>query len=483
MMDAGSGPALVVNPVVVDFTACPSSVQGASVGRATVALTNTSADPVAFTVEAPSDAAFSIEPNDAGVIAPRATHVVVVRFAPTALGVRSSTLRIREDRGSYVVTLRGSAVSRPAAPAIGFRLPSTTGQLACLDAAAPLSDCTVSFTDLPFGASEDRTLTLVNQGCQPLRVTELRLAPAVVGDPFDFELISPVPPTPAAPLVLDVATRTDALPVVVRFRPRDDGSGIVARDALLSALSNDPLHGAPTGQPAVVVLQAAALRSALAISPSGCDFSQASDRCGLPTRTADRASFTLANDGNAPIRITSINVMPGTDAVGRFVIGQNPTGTLIAPGGTTTLTVQHVPQALFVSATIVVSAEFASQPGVSAGVRALTVMGGTKPCLSTTPRDTIAFTGPAASTRTLTIQNGAACGVLRVDGVGLTTISSVFSLDPLPFDAGVLVQAGGSLSATVRYVGPGVQLNAVTIRSNDPSFGPDGKQVLVTATP
>ncbi len=492
-------PAAIVlepKPATLAFVACPQvDAMGRPVpevfpDQKSLKLLNNSrrGATLGFKFNPPSDA-YTLTWGDAG--APTFLDAfqeieVPVAFGPKMTGISNTTLEIADgEDGGAKIPLTGEAIARAATATIATKPQDEAGTFQdCGDRSAPLSpNCTAAFPGTLFGETSERSIKIRNLGCPTLKITGLVLE-ALGGNALDFEIIEPSQlPTATAPIELNPAIGTEEITIKLRFKPVDDGSGNLGRDATLKIVSNDPVNGAGNGQPSNLAISATALKPALIVTPSNCDFSASSDNCGYPSRMANQGKFVLTNDGNVPVRIDSVQLTPGPEAANRFNITMNPNGQTLGVGQSADLLVSHMDQSLYVSGRIVVSGSLMGQAAGSGGRAAVQLYGGVRPCLETEPANTLAIENPmtVTSAAPFKIKNRMGCGTLVINSVTVDQ-SQFFRLGDPMIPANHRLAGGEEITGSIVYTKPvsgGTQLGTLRIKTNDSSFGADGKQILL----
>lgn len=496
-------PDYVANPTALAFEACPTlDERGAPVKDVypdTQKLTITNQTKVSggltLTLSDPA-AGFTLDPTLPTGIDGLSSIELPVHFAPTTKGDHSATLTIDaqyQGTTNQTVTLVGTGRNLPAqattetGPQQADPNPphaSLPTYATCQDG-SPLFDCELVFPDTLFGQSSTMQLKLRNKGCPALKVTSLTIESSR-GDSQGFTIEQPaVLPTATSPLVLSTADGTQELTLTLKWTPLDDNSGNLDRVASLVIKSNDPLYGDGFAAPSRIQLSGTALKPAIYVTPGQCDFSAPADLCGAtPSKVQNKAYFRVTNEGNTPVKIDDTAFAHG-GAGGRFTITGAVAGNVLQPTNSAVLEVTHTDAPLYVSDTLTVNASI--QPGgapQSAGSVTLTLFGGTKPCLTTSPANTIDFGDPQTelSAQVLHLTNGAGCGTLVVGSVGVDPGPFFSLIDPL-IAPNTTVPAGGDVYTTVQYKRPasgGQQTGTLRIRSNDSDYQPEKLLTLMS---
>ncbi|MBL9037220.1 MAG: choice-of-anchor D domain-containing protein [Archangium sp.] len=490
-------PEYQADPVAVSFSACPTkdesnmTVRDVFPDTQKISITNASRTPggLKLTIGGQDAAAFSVSGTPPTAIAGSATEEISIAFSPSKRGDLKGELTISDEfdgTDDVKVTLIGEGKNLPAQPSIetGPQKSTGTGFNVCADG-SPVFDCTAEFPDTLFDKTETRQIKIRNTGCPALKITSLAIE-SRRGDSQGYRIVEPATlPSATSPLLLSAADGTQEITVTIAFSPTDDGSGDIDRSAELVILSNDPRFGDGLSQPARVSLTGNAVKPSIYAVPSLCDFSNPNDRCGYSSKTADKSQFRLTNDGSTPIKIAShtfASTGSQTNGVGtRFRIMTSIAGMTLAPNASATLEVLHTDMPTYVSDQIEVKATLAD--GVtSAGSVTLNVFGGTKPCLSTDPLDTLNFNNPATeeSAQTIKIKNGTGCGTLIVNEVRVDSNPFFSIIDP-PLAANTQIAAGQEAEVQILYRRPasgGMQISTLHVRTNDSDYGPPQYKLL-----
>jgi len=290
----GTSPAISVAPGSLDF----ASVNLGSTVVKTFAITNTGTGPLSITsidVGGVDASQFSFVPIAVpAVLAPSASAVIHVSYAPTVLGSASATVTVLSDDPT------GSAVAVPVTGA------GTSPSVAV----APL--------DLDFGAqvvghpSALRQVHVTNLGSGPLAVTSL----AITGlQASRFALVSP-PPMPFA-----IAAGNEIV-LSVRVTPTATGSDSAALEIGTDAA------------PATVSLAALGVAIGLSVTPASIDFGS-----NHVPATAAPVTVTLTNLSADPIQLVDAVVSGGSP--GAFSVSS--VAGALAPGDSTTAVVTFTP--------------------------------------------------------------------------------------------------------------------------------------------
>lgn len=417
---------------------------------------------------------------------------VPVSFSPTVKGDVRADLIIddnTEGTDDVVVTLTGTGIRLPSQPTLETAVQLVDGGFTTCHLGDPTTNCTLDFSDTLMNQSNTLQLKLRNLGCPTLKVTGLDLfKPTNPGSTDGFNIDSPSTlPTTLAPLTLSTADGTQETLVTVRFAPTDDGSGPQQfRSAVLSVKSNDPASGDGADQPASLSVQGYAIMPSIYVTPSSCNFANTADACGNVSRIVNKAKFRVSNSGGSPIQISQVRFRSSnmtTSSDNRFSVTQNIQGQTIVPGGNANVEVTEVDQPILVTDQLEIVADIPGMGAGSGGMVVVSVISGTKPCLTTDPMDAIDFGDPTdeLTARVLKIKNGTGCGTLIVNSVTVSTQPFYSLIDPL-VPANTSIPPGGSVEATVQFRRPpsgGSPLADLKIVSNDTDYGPPQHKLLL----
>lgn len=475
-VDAGPpGAFYTLNPTTPMFLACATrDLAGApladvfpDVQLLTVQNVGSLAGTPAFALTGAGASAFSVDGGSA-VLAPDAGTTVEVRFAPSDAGLWVASL----TAGNATATLTGTVHPNPPQPLLQVAVIGGDGTFTPCPAGLV---CEQQFPDTLFNDAVSREVRLTNLGCPSLKITGAEILPltGATGE-LAFRLEAPaIAPTADVPIVLTLSQANQATKLKVRFAPTDDGTGSPTRFATLRLKTNDRTvtdgNGTPGGFD--VLLSANALAPAILTTPTHCAFSDPADLCGNATKQANKANFTVTNDGNVAIKIDSTVFQNNT--AGRFSITTPIAGMVIGPANSVPLEITHTALPLFVQDQLVLSASIPGQDAGTAGRALIAVSGGVPPCLSTVPT-TLDFGNPTAATTTkiVTIRNGMGCGVLTINSLKIDP-NPYFTLFPPLLQPGMAINPGVNVDATVKYTRPvsgGVQAGVLRVDSNDPVY-------------
>lgn len=411
-----------------------------------------------------------------------------VGFSPKKKGAHSATLtiddQVMETTTDPVITLIGSGLDLPSQPTLETGVQMEDGGFTVCEQGSIFTDCELGFPITQFETTVSRKIRIKNKGCPALKVTAIKVGIDTTGtESPDFKLTSPSSPSTAAPISLNKADGTDMIEATIEFKPTDTGPGNETKSGYIIVDSNDPVNMAPISAPGVLSIRGEGLRPALSASPSSCDFSRTSDTCGNTPKIADRARFTVRNDGNARVKITEAKFKSGSGQNGRFAMVMNPTNQEIAPGASITVEVTHSDMPLYVIDELQMKSVFVGGT-ISAGDVSFALFGGRQPCLET--EDEVNFNNPMTpmSAKSFFIRNtrrlpdggtdSSQCGTLVINQVGIEQ-NMFFSLIDPKIAPNTQVQAGGMVETAIQYNRPpsgGMQVGKLKVLSNDPFFGP-----------
>ncbi len=411
-----------------------------------------------------------------------------VGFAPKKKGAHSATLtiddQVMETMMDPVITLIGSGLDLPSQPTLETGVQQEDGGFTVCEQGSIFTDCELGFPITQFETTVTKKIRIKNKGCPALKLTAIKVGIDTTGtESPDFKLISPSSPSTAAPISLNKADGTDSIEATIEFKPTDTGPGNETKSGFIIVDSNDPVNMAPISAPGVLSIRGEGLRPALSATPSSCDFSRGSDTCGNSPKIADRARFTVRNDGNARVKITEAKFKSGSGQNGRFAMVMNPTNQEIAPGASITVEVTHNDQPLYVIDELQLKSVFVGGT-ISAGDVSFALFGGRQPCLET--EDEVNFNNPMTpmSAKSFFIRNtrrlsdggtdSSQCGTLVINQVGIEQ-SMFFSIIDPKIPPNTQVMAGGMVETAIQYNRPpsgGMQVGKLKVLSNDPFFGP-----------
>ena len=498
----GTVPDFVGTPTALSFSACPTRdennmpVAGVFPDLKKLTINNqgkVSGD-LGLSLSGAGAAAFTLGANLPASIDRLSSVEIPISFSPTARGDVRADLTIDDKTDGTpnpVITLIGTGVNLPSQPTLetGPQKRDLSGFFTCTSD-TPLSDCTLDFPDTLMNQSATLQLKIRNRGCPALKITAINIDGSTTPGTSDgFTVDSPsTAPSTIAPLVLSTADGTDETTITLRFTATDDGSGSTTQShyAVLTLKSNDPLIGDGAANPARLTIQANAIKPEIYVTPTSCNFTNALDRCGNVARVANKAKFNVTNSGSTPILISGVRFRSSggtTSSNSRFSITQSLQGQTIQATNTGFIEVTEVDQPLLVSDQLEIVADIPGRGVGSGGTVVVSVISGIKPCLTTDPVDQIDFGNPTEelTARTFRIRNGAACGTLVVNSVGVSTQPFFSLIDPL-ITPNTTVPAGGMLETTVQYRRPasgGMQLADLKVVSNDTDYGAPQYKLLL----
>lgn len=416
-----------------------------------------------------------------------------VAFKPRKKGAHSATLtiddQVAETTMDPVLTLIGVGLDLPAQPTLETGVQLEDGGFSVCEQGSIFTDCELGFPLVQFDTAVTKKIRIKNTGCPALKVTSIKVALDTVGtESPDFKLISPASPSTAAPISLNKADGTDMIEATIEFKPTDTGPGNETKSGYVIIDSNDPVNMSPIAAPGVLSLRGEGLRPALSATPSACDFSRPSDLCGNNPKIANRARFTIRNDGNAQVRISEVKFKSTGNASGgqngRFTLAMNPQDTMINPGNSITLEVIHQDQPLYVIDELQLKSVFVNG-NIPSGDVSFALFGGRQPCLDTV--DEVNFNNPMTpmSAQSFFIHNrrrlpdggtdASQCGDLIINQIGIEQNQFFTIIDP-KIPPGTRIAAGGMPAETaIQYNRPpsgGMQVGKLKILTNDPFYGP-----------
>lgn len=498
----------------IDFTACPtrdennapvrdvfpdfepvvlSNTAGRAGAKAKFTFTGADADAFQLRIAGGDAGAFTVVTTPYELDIERGEEITFeVAFSPKKKGAHSATLtiddQIAETTTDPVITLIGSGLDLPSQPTLETGVQLEDGGFTVCEQGAIFTDCELDFPLTQFETAITRKIRIKNKGCPALKVSALKVAQNLAGtESPDFRLISPAPPSTAAPISLNRADGTDTLEATIEFKPTDTGPGFEVKSAFVIVDTNDPVNMSPNSAPGVLNLRGEGLRPALSASPSSCDFSRASDLCGNTPKVADRARFVVRNDGNAPVRISEVKFKSSGQATsgqnGRFNLVMNPTGQTIAQGAQIILEVTHSDMPLYVIDELTLKSVFVTG-NIPAGDVSFALFGGRQPCLDTV--DEVNFNNPQTpmSAQSFFVRNqrrlpdggtdASQCGTLVINAIGIEQNQFFSIIDP-KIAPNTQVAPGMSVETAIQYTRPasgGMQVGKLKVITNDPFFGP-----------
>jgi hypothetical protein len=294
---APSAPRIAVTPLALGFG---SVTVGLSANRTTtVSNSGTATLTASVALGAGTSAEFTVAPASF-TVAPGASQVVTVTYAPSAVGADTGSLVVTGNdpaTPTVTVTVTGSGVAAPA-PAI------------------VLVPASVDFGPVVTGSSASRAVAIQNTGSAVLNVSSVS---ACSGTSAEFGW------SPAAPLQVPAGGSNT---LTVSYGPVDLGADTgcltVASDDPTNPMVNLALAGSGVGQAV----------PAIALVPNTLDFGTVSIG-GSASRTSQ-----VRNTGTATLHVASITACSGTSAE----FGWTPAGPFdVAPGGATSLGVTYTP--------------------------------------------------------------------------------------------------------------------------------------------
>ncbi|MBI4468249.1 MAG: choice-of-anchor D domain-containing protein, partial [Acidobacteria bacterium] len=411
-------PVATVNPGALAF----GDVCVGATATQTLTFGNTGNGPYTINALNSSNPAFTVISTSAAlpaVVAPGGTVTATVQFScATGPGPQAGTLIADTTPAQDCLNL-------------GPLLPPIPLSGNCVLIAGSVSPTAVDFGQVCVGQSEVRTLTVTNTGTGPFTIN------TIASSNVAFSIDSP-----ALPATVPVG---GSVSVVVRFScPSATGpqSGVITFTT--SNATNCPLDLG------TVALSGSCIEAAGNVAPAALDFGSV---CVGQNATN---TFTINNTGNTPLTINTI-----TPSSAAFTVVSPALPVTIAPGGSTTVTVQLTctspgPQ----SATISIGAS-AFCGAVNVGTVSLTGL-----CInvagvvSPTAIDFGSVCVGANTTRTFTVAN-TGNQPFNLDSIASSNAAFTIVSPALP----VAIPAGGSVTVTVQLtcVTPGPQAGSLTL--------------------
>jgi len=459
-LDTGTSPEIAVEDASgADLTSGVSSVSfgSADLGVAqslTLIIRNTGTSPLTGVVASlsggqASDFAMTTLPSP--TLSPVGSTTVTVRFTPSALGSRTTTLRIASndaDENPFDLTLSGTGTAAEIAVEDAGGADLTSG----------VSGVSFGLTDL--GAAQSLTLIIRNTGTSPLTGVDVSLSG---GQLSDF-VITDLPSSTVNP--------GGSTAVTVRFTP----SALGPLTTTLRIASNDADEN-----PFDLTLSGAGSAAEITVDDAGgADLtSGVSDvSFGLTDLGAAQSlTLTIRNTGTSPL--TGVDASLSGEQVSDFVITDLPSST-VSPGSSTAVTVRFTPSALGSRTTALrIASNDADENPFD-----LTLSGtGSAPEVAvedaggadlTSGVSTVSF-GSAdlgvAPSRTLTIRNTGTSPLTGVDASLSGGQATDFVITGLPSS---IVSPGSSTTVTVRFTPTALGSRTTTLRiaSNDADENP-----------
>src|SRR5471032_128452 len=300
---AAPAPALAATPSIIVFGS-QTIATAAAMQNVTLANSgNVALDLTSITVS--GAASVTLGANNCGAnLAPGASCVVPVLFAPTVAGSVSATLSVASNAAPLQVNISGSGTTQ----AVGTPVLSEAGPL--------------TYADTQVGASSAiHTTTFSNAGNAALKITTLTLSGS---QPGDFVIGGSCA---AGATISPAASCT----IATSFKPT--AAGARGADLMLVTDGGAQFHLALSGNGIAVVASV----PSLAINPQSFDFGTAIVGGSAPTKR-----FTLTNSGTAALTLT------GAAFSGPFVAVADSTGCAafpftLAPGASCDLVVSYTP--------------------------------------------------------------------------------------------------------------------------------------------
>jgi hypothetical protein len=275
---------------------------------------------------------FSVSALPDATIAHGSTSGFIVKFAPTAAGIRTATITIASDdpaTPSYTFTVKGVGITAPAMSVTGNGNPIVDNET------SPDPTNSTDFGDVELASGTMiQTFTIRNTGSAALLLSGSPVVKITGANAGDFTVVTQPASTVAAGANVTFQ---------VKFKPSAAGQ----RNATVTIASNDntttPYAFAITGnavqQPALTVSGVGGkvlVAGQAASTTDGTDFGSAPANAGSVSRI-----FTIKNTGSAELDLNSITI-DGPDA-GDFAITGQPSSMVLAAGATVTFTVTFTP--------------------------------------------------------------------------------------------------------------------------------------------
>ncbi len=329
------------SPSASDYTDFGSVLIGAGTLVRTFTIANTGSGALTLTgtpkvvIQGQNAADFAVTTQPGGSVAGGGATTFVVRFTPSAGGVRTATLSIANsdgDENPYDFSIAATALAAPEAEVRVNNVVISDG-----DATPALADHT-DFGAVDFASGTiTRTFTLYNVGSADLNLTDPRVRITGV-NAGDFTL-GALPGTPIAPGASS------------SFQVTFDPAAVGDRIATVTVLSDDgneaeydfAIKGAGTSAPEMdVEAKGAAVAdgSAAANAANDTDFGSVELSAGAVSHT-----FTIYNRGSAGVNLTGQpKVRIAGSGAADFTVTSQP-GSSVAPGENTTFTIRFDPVA------------------------------------------------------------------------------------------------------------------------------------------
>ena len=313
--DTAFGSTAFGSPISETYTIANTGTAALTVGQVSIGGTN------------PSD--FTVTSQPATSVAPGSSTTFTVQFSPTASGTRSATVNFSEDDTTTTSPFTFAISGVGPAPIIAVK----GGGNAITDGAttASASDDT-AFGSTTLGSPVSETYTIVNSGNAALTVGQVS-----IGGPnaSDFTVTS----QPAASVAAGSSTT-----FTIQFSPTASGT----RSATVSFSEDDTTTTSPftfaisgVGTAPIIAVTGAgqAIGDGSTTASAANDTSFGSTTLGSPVSE----TYTITNSGNAALTLGQVSI-GGTNA-SDFTVTSQP-ATSVAPGGSTTFTVQFSPTAV-----------------------------------------------------------------------------------------------------------------------------------------
>lgn len=259
---------------------------------------------------------FAITATPSAPVAAGGSTTFTVQFTPTGTGSRTATIHIANNdpganRNPFDIVLTGTGT----APVMVVQQPSGTNIA---------NGGTKDFGSVLLGQSQALTFTIRNTATGPNAGALTGLTITKSGADAAFFTITSNPTAPVAA----GATTTFAITFSPTTTPRDF-------DASISIASNDP-----NDNPYVIALTGTGIAPDIGVeSPVGTPVGVTAAEFGsVIANTLLSKTFTITNTGTAPLTLGTV-----TSNSASFVLKSQPSTGPIAPGNTTTFTVQFSP--------------------------------------------------------------------------------------------------------------------------------------------
>ncbi|MCC7146294.1 MAG: choice-of-anchor D domain-containing protein [Phycisphaeraceae bacterium] len=410
----------------------------------------------------------------------------VVRFEPTAVGVRNATLTVAMinvlgDKMAYDFAVKGTGLETPEIDVQGNGASIADG-----DITPSVADDTDFGTVLANGHTQEMTFTIKNTGSTALNLTGTPRVTVTGANAADFTVTT-------QPSAASIASGGDDLTFVVTFEP----SAVGVRNAVINIANNDSNEGPynfnikGTGVLPEIDIKGNNVSivdgDATASAADHTDFGNTELNSGTVTRT-----FTIYNTGTATLRLsdTPIVAKGGANAAD-FTVTQ-PVADEIAAGGSTTFTVEFNPSAAGVrNATLSIANSDPNEnpynfsiKGTGVTAAEMDVRGGDG-SVTITDGDATPAAGDGTSFGETDVTGGTVAHQFVIENLGslplnLTGATKValsgthaadFTVTQMPVSS-VGVGTSSVFQITFNPSATGLRTATVTIANNDPNEGP-----------